>query len=683
MQSYPIIPKELSWLAFNERVLQEAQDETVPPLERLRFLGIFSNNLDEFYRVHVADVRRRMEFSGSSDERAQHIQLLQQIQVRVIALQRQFERTRQQVVAALAKKHVHFVSHLELSDSDKKWLGQYFLEHIKADIVPIFIRHDQNIVNAIDDDSPYLCVQLKTGEQAQYALIELPTKVHSRFLLMPVEGSKRKKKVILLEHIIQLCLADLFRGMLQFDSAQAWSMKLTRNADFSVSDEIDQSLMEQLEEALKQRDQAEPVRFVYDEQMPPDMVELLTQKLGLTSYDSIVPSGPFRNYKDFIKFPHIGRKSLNYAPLKPLQHPQFTQHPSVFSAISHGDILLYYPYHHFSQFTEFVRQSAYDPQVTHIRISIYRVAAQSRIIASLLDAARNGKHVTVVVELRARFDEEANIEWSRILTDAGIEVSFGIPNLKIHSKICLVQRKEQTESVNYVAIGTGNFHEQTAKVYTDFMLFSRHPELSQEVERVFQFIKHSYRPPHFSYLLVSPLNTRERILRHIDQEIANAKAGDKAWIKMKVNNLVDERVIEQLYEASRAGVKIHLIVRGMCSLQAGVAPFSEQIEVISIVDRFLEHPRVYAFANAGEPLVYIGSADLMRRNLDTRVEVCTPLLSPQLQRTVLDIFALQWADNTKARILDAAQTNRYRKRGNKKKTQAQVAIYYYLQKATE
>jgi len=454
-------------------------------------------------------------------------------------------------------------------------------------------------------------------------------------------------------------------------------MKMTRNAEYGLADDIDQSLVEQMSEGLKQRLTAAPVRLVYDREMPSDMVDMLVRQLGLSSVDSVVPGGRYHNFRDFMYFPNVGRSYLEYKKMPALNCNDFDRYANVFEAISNNDILLYYPYYKFRYLTEFLRQAAFDPTVREIKICVYRLASESRIVKSLIDGIENGKKVTVFIELAARFDEEANIEWAKVLTDAGVKVEFGIPALKCHSKLILVVREEQSQLRRYAHIGTGNFHEKTAKVYTDFSLFTAAPEVTREVADVFQFMVHSYQRYHFRHLLVSPNDARRRIGEMIDHEIELALQGVEASIAIKVNNIDDKKIIAKLYEASSAGVKVRMIVRGMCSLVPGVSGVSDNIQVISVVDRFLEHPRFFIFSNAGEFRVFIGSGDWMTRNFDRRVEVASPLYDSFLKRRVIDIFNMQWADNTKARIIDKEQGNHYRKRGNRRKVRSQSAIYEY------
>ncbi|WP_102795842.1 polyphosphate kinase 1 [Bowmanella denitrificans] len=675
-------PKELSWLAFNQRVLQEAADKRNPIVERIRFLGIYSNNMDEFYRVRVADVKRQIyiHLNDQNTEAAQQTkELMDKIQERVLVMTDDFERIHAEVVARLAKYQIFLIAKDELDGYQTQWLKSYFQNKILRYMAPVLLSNKVKLVDRLNDAATYLFVAIRKEEQkTQYALLEVPTEYMSRFVLIPPEKSRKKKHIILLDDIINLCLEQIFRGFIDFDRLEAYSFKMTRDAEYRINDEIDESYVEKMSESMKQRLIAEPVRFVYDGDMPADMLEFLKKQLKISSYDSLIASGAYRNFKDFIGFPNVGREYLENPPLPAINAREFADHYTVFDAISKRDILLYYPYHRFLHLTEFVRQAAFDPSVKHIRLNIYRVASKSRIVNSLIDAVNNGKQVTVVVELRARFDEENNIEWSKTMTDAGIKVILGIPTLKIHSKLCVVSREEHGQLVHYAHFGTGNFNEKTAKIYTDFSLFTRDQELAQEAVDVFDFIQYPYRRFKFHHLQVSPVNARTKIQLLIRQEVQNVKEGHKAQILLKVNNLVDIPLIDDLYRASQAGVKIRAIVRGMCSLVPGVKGLSENISIISVVDRFLEHPRVMVFENAGDQKVFISSADWMTRNMDNRIEVGCPILDPVLKKRVLDILHIQFKDTIKARVIDQEQTNKYVRRGNRKKLRSQVEIYDYL-----
>ena len=674
-------PKELSWLSFNERVLQEAADKTNPIVERIRFLGIYSNNMDEFFRVRVAEVRRQLTiYTNNKDEqKEQEIKsLLDKMNKKILSLTKDFDKVFKDVERTLARYNIHIIDNTEATEFQKNWLESFFKNKVLRHIAPILVHRKVNLVERLNDSGNYLVVQIQSTDKAnRYAIIEVPTDL-SRFVVVPPEKSKKKKHIILLDDIIKLNLERIFKGFVEFDSLQAFSFKMTRDSEYEINDEIDESYMEKMSEGMKQRLIAEPVRFTYDENMPEDMLEFIKKKLGMSSLDSVIASGAYRNFRDFIGFPNVGREYLENPELPAIHTQDFSRYDTVFEAITANDVLLYYPYHRFLHLSEFVRQAAFDPSVKHIRMNMYRLASKSRIISSLIDAVDNGKNVTVVMELKARFDEEANIEWSKRMTDAGIRVLLGIPTLKIHSKLCVVTREEKGELVHYAHIGTGNFNEKTAKIYTDFSLFTRNQEIATEAVSVFDLIQYPYRSFKFKHLQVSPINNRTNLQKLIRSEIANATQGKKARIDLKVNNLVDAELIDDLYRASQAGVKIRAIIRGMCALVPGIKGVSDNITITSIVDRFLEHPRLVIFENEGDPKVYISSADWMARNMDNRIEVGCPIYDSKLKQRIIDIMEIQFKDTTKARIIDAEQKNAYVARGNRKKIRSQVEIYNYL-----
>lgn len=674
-------PKELSWLSFNERVLQEAADKNNPIVERIRFLGIYSNNMDEFFRVRVAEVRRQLTIHTDKQDTkkvAETKQLLDEIHKKIYSSTEEFDRIYKDVEKKLARYNILIIDNTQVSDYQRDWLEGFFKNKILRHIAPVFVHKQVQLVERLNDSGHYLVVQIqKEGKTNRYAVIEIPSDL-SRFVVIPPEKSRKKKHIILVDDIIKLNLERIFKGFVEFDFLQAFSFKMTRDSEYEINDEIDESFMEKMSEGMKQRLIAEPVRFTYDGAMPEDILHLVKEKLGMSSLDSVIPSGPYRNFRDFIGFPNVGREYLENPDLPAIHTQDFSNYDTAFDAITAHDVLLYYPYHRFLHLTEFVRQSSFDPQVKHIRMNVYRLASHSRIISSLIDAVHNGKKVTVVMELKARFDEEANIEWSKRMIDAGIRVELGIPTLKIHSKLCLVTREEAGELVHYSHIGTGNFNEKTAKIYTDFSLFTRNQEIAKEAISVFELIQYPYRSFQFSHLQVSPINNRTNIQKLIRQEIANASQGKKASIQLKVNNLVDKELIDDLYKASQAGVKIQAIIRGMCAMIPGIKGQSENISIISIVDRFLEHPRVVIFENDGQPKVYISSADWMARNMDNRIEVGCPIYDERAKKRIIDIMDIQLRDTTKARVIDATQKNAYVPRGNRKKIRSQVEIYQYL-----
>ncbi len=674
------LEKELSWLSFNHRVLQEAQDNSVPLLDRLRFLGIYSSNMDEFYRVRVANVRRNVLLhKNNKAQKKQAINLFDRIQEKVISLQTSFDETYLLLLQQLETKNIHLINEIQLSPEHIVWLEQYFKDKIRRYIFPLILNEKVNLADHINDDSTYLMVSMRKGEYYQYALVEVPSSSVPRFIILPTTD-KKDVSIILLDNVIRHCLTQIFSGFFEFDSIHAYSMKLTRDAEFDLSHEFSQSLLEQISSSLKQRIKAVPVRLVYDKKMPQKMLAILTEQLSIVSNQGLISGGRYHSFKDFIEFPNLGDKTLEHEKLPAFEQHDFTRYDNVFSAIKMRDILLYYPYHKFSHFTEMLRQAAYDPKVTKIQISLYRVAKKSRVIAALTEAVKNGKEVLVNIELQARFDEQANLHWAEVLSNAGANVTFGISNLKVHAKICLISRTEDNNLVHYAHVGTGNFHEKNAKIYTDFSLFTCQTEITNEVSQVFDFIKSPYLKFNFKHLIVSPINARSKIEILIDNEIKSAQQKKISGITLKVNNLVDHGLINKLYQASNAGVAIKLIIRGVCSLVTGIKNQSENITAISIVDRFLEHPRVAIFENNAVPAVYISSADWMSRNIDERVEVGCPIYCPIVKKSIIDIIAIQLSDNTKARSLDTTQTNQYQLSTKKPKIRSQVAIYHYLKK---
>ncbi len=680
-------PKELSWLAFNERVLQEASDTNNPVVERLRFLGIYSNNLDEFFRVRVAELKRSISIAESKDlcvEAEEKRALLEQVQARVLKYSRQFDKIHKDIIRTLERYNIHLEKTETISAFHREWIESLFFNKILRHIAPILVHNKVDLSQRLNGNALYFYVALKRAERAtKYAVVQVPTEEISRFIVLPSTKSKKEKRIILLDDIVKMSMPTIFKGFVPFDEIEAYSFKLTRDAEYSINDEIDESYVEKMSESMKQRLIAEPVRVIHDFNMPEYMIRDLAKRLKIKSSDTLQEAGYYRNFRDFIGFPNVGRQYLEHPKLPAISSQQFNNFDTVFDAITHHDVLLYYPYHRFLHFTEFLRQAAFDRKVTHIYINVYRLASQSRVINSLIDAVDNGKNVTVVVELRARFDEEANIEWSKRMKDAGIKVVFGNPNIKIHSKLCVVTREERGGKQHYAHFGTGNFNEKTAKIYTDYALFTKNQDLAQEALQVFDFIINPYRNVKFQHLQVSPINTRTKIQSLIRQEIQNLNQGLPSGITLKINNLVDHELIDDLYRASQAGVKIRMIIRGMCALRPGVSGLSENISVISIVDRFLEHPRVMIFEGGGDKKVFISSADWMTRNLEKRIEVGCPIYSERLRQQITDMIELHFRDTLKARVIDAEQTNAYVKRGNRRLLQSQLETYKYLQALEE
>ncbi|VAX76664.1 Polyphosphate kinase [Serratia symbiotica] len=672
------IDKELSWLSFNERVLQESADKSNPLIERMRFLGIYSNNLDEFYKVRFSDLKRRILIHEEQGTAEDSRNLLQKIQTKVLATDQKFDNLYNALLLEMASNQIFLINECQISESQKIWIKQYFKQQLRHHITSILINDDTNLAQLLKDDYTYLAVEIIQVTRIDYALLEIPSDKVTRFISLPPEPLSQRQPMILLDNILRYCLDDIFKGFFDYDTLHAYSMKMTRDAEYDLVSEVETSLLELMSSSLQQRLTAEPVRFVYQSDMPKPMLQYLCNKLGITNHDSVISGGRYHNFKDFIAFPNLGKASLVNKPLPRLRHGWFERFRNLFDAIRGHDVLLYYPYHTFEHVIELLLQASFDPRVLTIKINIYRVAKDSRIIQSIIQAAHNGKKVTVVVELQARFDEAANIHWAKHLTEAGVHVIFSAPGLKIHAKLFLISRNENKVIVRYAHIGTGNFNEKTACSYTDYSLLTADCRITQEVNQVFNFIEHPYKPVTFTHLMVSPRNSRLKLYQLIDNEITNAQAGEQAGIMLKINNLADKGLVDRLYMASIAGVKIHILVRGMCSLIPNMPGISENIQVISIVDRYLEHDRVYVFTNKGDKQVYLSSADWMTRNIDYRIEVAVSILDPTLKQRVLDILEILFSDTVKARYIDENLSNEYVPRGNRPKIRAQVAIYKYL-----
>lgn len=674
-KSFPIYPKELSWLSFNSRVLQEAEDPDVPLIERVRFMGIFSSNLDEFYRVRFADVRRLAAFAKGR-EKAHREQLLDDIRDAVGDLQLRFDRVYQTCLTALRANNIYLIDERQLDEPQREFVRRYFFSRVMPLLAPIILT-DSSAIPQLEDGSIYFAVRMQlTSQNSRYAIVNIPSDRLPRFVVLPSPTAHPGRQVLMvLDNIIRACLDAIFNGVFPIAQVEAFQFKLTRDAELELGEGITQSLVDALASSLKKRKLGDPVRLVHDRRMPNDMLDTLVRRLRLGNYDNVLPGARYHNSKDFMEFPNLGPRALENRVINPLKSPRIESRRNIFEAIAAGDILLNYPYHSFRYTEQLLRTAAIDPGVRSIQVTLYRVAAGSHIANSLICAALNGKEVLAIVELRARFDEAANIDWAKQLTEAGVHVIFGIPGLKVHAKMMLIARQEGSQLRRYAHISTGNFNERTARIYTDLALFTASPEITEDVHNVFDFIRHTYRRHKFRHLAVSPLSNRSMLLRLIHAEVLNARAGRPAKIFIKCNNLVDEGIIERLYDASQAGVKIRAIVRGMCSLVAGVEGVSENIEAISIIDRFLEHSRVYVFHNDGAPRYFISSADLMTRNLDHRVEVTVPIYDPDAQRLLQRLLDIQWADNVKARVLASDQDNAYRERGSRRRLRAQEALH--------
>mgnify|MGYP000961275820 FL=1 len=684
------IDREKSWLAFNARVLQEAGDDAVPLLDRLRFLGIFSNNLDEFFRVRFAAIRR-LSLSGISGEKVlggvTANELLKEITQIVIQQQSESLRILSVIEKKLEAENIFMVNENELSEEHQNFIKDLFIQKVSPALVTI-ILNDLAEFPLLIDTSGYLAVKLvmkpttakksllnlvKPKKEVTYALIEIPRTIN-RFVELPSHDDKHY--IIFLDDVIRHNLSSIF-NIFDYESISAHMIKITRDAQLEIDSDLSKSMMEKIATSVKDRRIGEPVRFVYDQQIGKDTLKFFLSKMHIHETDSIIPGGRYHNRRDYMSFPNLGRFDLLYNTNEPLPVCDLSLEGSLLEKISKKDYLVNAPYQSFSYLIKFLREAALDPKVTTIKITLYRLAKNSQIISSLINAAKNGKKVTVQIELQARFDEASNIFYAELMQTEGINLIFGIKGLKVHSKICVIERIQDGKLKRYGLISTGNFNESTAKIYTDVTLFTSHDQILKDANKVFDFFDVNFRVYRYKHLIVSPHYTRSRMYKLIDREILHANLGYEASIKLKMNSLSDFDMIDRLYDASRAGVKIQLQIRGICSLIPGVKGMSENIEAISIVDNYLEHMRVFIFGNKGEPDVFISSADFMTRNLDGRVEVTCPIYDADIKKELIDVFNIGWKGNVKARFHSEKLDNKYRVRGQDPIFRAQLETYNY------
>ncbi|MEY8019967.1 polyphosphate kinase 1 [Muriicola sp. SD30] len=686
------INREISWLKFNDRVLQESADPNVPLIERLRFLGIFSNNLDEFFKVRYATVKRIVEAgkSGKSvlgGEVAKD--LLEEITKIVIKQQTRSLEIHNDIEKELEGENIFLINEEEVTEEQSKFLKTYFQEKVSPQLMTI-ILNDLASFPMLKDSAAYLAIKMilnsdhKTEaghheNDISFALIEIPKGI-DRFVVLPKEGDKHY--IIILDDLIRYCLKSIF-SMFDYASISAHMIKITRDAELDIDNDLSKSFIEKISSSVDNRKISDPVRFVYDKSIEEDTLRFLTEKMGITDTDSVIPGGRYHNRRDYMSFPSLGKEDLMYKKIKPLAIKGIDLEGSFLDQIAEKDFLQYTPYHKFSYIIRFLREAALDPKVKAIKITVYRLADNSQVVSSLINAAKNGKQVTVQIELRARFDETANIGYAEQLQEEGVKLIFGVPGLKVHSKICLIEREEQDGIRRYGLVSTGNFNETTGRIYTDYTLFTANDKILKELNMVFDFFETSYKINKYKHLIVSPHYTKSVFKKLIDNEIENVKQGKEAYIKIKMNSLTSYNMVDKLYEASRAGVKVKMIVRGICCLIPGIKGMSENIEAISIVDKFLEHPRLFIFSNGGDPKIYISSADWMTRNIENRVEVGCPVYDPEIKKELIDTFEICWQDNVKARKFNEEQDNAY-VRNNKPSLRSQFALYdYYQNKLTE
>ena len=678
----PIV-RDLSWLSFNERVLQEAKDHTVPVFERLRFLGIFSNNLDEFFRVRVATLNKMAKLGKAAKVHLENNPegILREIQQTVILQQNDFDNTYQQIIRELAEQQIYIKNEQQLSPDQEAFIQKYYTAKVSSQIVPLMIESIPQMP-LLRDKSIYLACVLgnkKNRKLRSYALIEIPTKVLPRFIILPSEEDATD--IILLEDIIRFNLPNLFAPF-GFNDFSGYIIKVTRDAELEADNDINATLIEKLEKQIKNRKRGKTTRFVFDRNLDLGLLDFLAKRLDLSKKDNLIPGGRIHNFKDFMDFPSSVFKDLKNRA-KPFVHPKLLQPIRITHVLDKQDVLLNFPYHSFDSIIDLLREAAIDPFVQSIKITCYRLAKDSKIVNTLVNAVRNGKNVTVMLELRARFDEEANLSWKSVLEEEGVKVILGVPNMKVHAKLCVIKRREGTTTKQYGFVSTGNLNENTAQYYGDHCLLTSNRNILADVNRIFACLE----KPKINLaelrlcktLPVAPVNMRKYFVDLIDKEIEFAKKKKPASITVKLNSLVDKELVEKLQQAAVAGVEVKLIIRSICCILTKTKLYKKDIKAVSIIDEYLEHARVFVFHNGGNAKVFISSADWMIRNLDHRVEAACPILDPVLKKELIDILNIQLSGNVKTRILDNEQDNLYVAHNEQEpEIRSQVEIYNYL-----
>jgi polyphosphate kinase len=682
MQKQQTIIRDISWLSFNSRVLQEAADDTVPLRERIRFLGIFSNNLDEFFRVRVATLKRMIEVGNKGN---MHLEvspgmILEEIQERVLGQQKEFDRVWNEILRELKKQHIFLINEKQLNRVQQKFVINYFNEEIRSNIVPLMIEDIQGFP-ILSDKSIYLACKLSKKDKTipqRFALVSVPARRLPRFIQLPCRQNEHH--LILLEDIIRFCLPNIF-SFFSYDIFSSHIIKVTRDAEIDIDNDIATSLIQKIEKGLKNRKKGKPVRFVFDKEIDPSLLTYLVKRLGLSEKDNLIPGGRIHNFKDFINFPESVFLQKNTRK-KPFLHPLLKNAKHVTEVVLKKDVLLNFPFHSFDSVTDLLREAAIDPEVTQIKITCYRLANRSKIINAITNAVRNGKQVTAVLELRARFDEEANLEWKEELEEAGAKVLIGVPDMKVHAKICLIKKVSKNETIHYGFVSTGNLNESTARFYGDHCLLTSNRNIMADVNRIFHYLENPKSRIQYlnacKTLIVSPVNMRKQFLIMIGKEIKNAKLKKPASIILKLNSLSDETLISKLNEAAKAGVEIKMVIRGIFCMLTENSKFKTPVQAISIVDEYLEHARVIIFHNGGDEKTYISSADWMVRNIDHRIEAACPIFEKNIREELKHIIQIQLSDNIKARKLDNELSNQYINPRNTKKIRSQVETYNYL-----
>lgn len=647
------VERDVSWMYFNHRILQEAEKEFVPLLERLSFLGIYSNNLDEFFRVRVASLNRMLERKLDKDTEQQIKKSLKTINKLNESYSKEYTEAVDKVFEELETHKICLVTEADLNDEQKDFLSQFFYDKLNGSVNPIWLSEIEDLT-VLEDNRIYLIVEKceKKDNKKKYAIVKVPDRIYGRWVKIP--SSDGFDNIMYLDDVIRYCLPLVFLGFKE-STYRAYSFKFTKDAEMEMDNDADFGTMEKIALGVNSRKKGEAVRVIYDHEMPREMQRKLRDRLNTKELDASLAGGRYQNHKDLMSFPDCGRNDLKYDKWTPIMKPEFVSNESILDQIRQKDRFIHVPYHNFNGYIRVLREAAIKPEVKSIKTTLYRLAKDSKVVKALITAARNGKKVTAVVELLARFDEESNIKWSKRMQEEGVNVIFGVEGLKIHSKLLYIESKKG----NIACIGTGNFHEGNAKIYTDYLMMTARPKIVNEVAKVFDFIDRPFSPFRFSELLVSPNSMKSRILRMLDTEIRNASEGKEAWVKIKINHITDTDMVTKLYQASKAGVKIDIVIRGNCSLVPGIKGLSENIRCVGIIDRYLEHSRILIFANGGKPRYFLGSADWMPRNLLNRIEVLTPVYDEELQADLMRTISYGMRDTTNGRIVDGKGTNNF------------------------
>ncbi len=678
-----LIPRDVSWLSFNARVLQEAADPTVPLRERIRFLGIHSNNMDEFFRVRVATLKRMIQLGGKKGN--MHLetnpgQILDEIQTIVLSQQNEFNRIWQDILKEMQQQNIFLIDEKKLNKTQQQFVRTFFEEEVRSNIIPLMIESLPQLPY-LREKSIYLGVVMHTEDSAynqKYALIEVPSRIFGRFIQLPATDGQQH--IILLEDVIRFNLPYIF-SYFNYTKFESYIFKVTKDAELDIDNDITTSFVQKIEKGIRNRRIGKPTRFVFDKEMDSGLLEYLMKKLNLSRKDNIIPGGRIHNFRHFMDFPDVfAQKKVRRGSFT---HPALATSMRVTDVILKHDVLLHFPYHSFNSVIDLLREAAMDPEVVSIQITAYRLASNSKIINALINASRNGKSVVVMLELRARFDEEPNLMWKQVLEEEGVKVLIGMPNVKVHAKICVIKKRTGNKIIQYGFVSTGNLNEKTARVYADECMLTSNRNVMADINRIFKYLENPSKPKYLSScktLMVCPVNMRRQLTQLVNTEIKNAKAGKKASIILKLNSLSDPQMIEEIYEAANSGVELHFIVRGICCAKLGSKKWHKRVSAISIVDEYLEHSRILIFHHGGKEKIFISSADWMLRNLDHRIEAAIPIKNKTLGNELKDILSIQLQDNVKARILDNELQNHYVPSTAKKRVRSQIEIYNYLNK---